>query len=113
MWLTLQLAILTDLINIIFESRTYDECRSLEDGLKYKYCTTWDYVLKVFAVFYQTVGSVKQCHSFLTKVRLFLLLLFCCEKDRFSLNYVVISISLCLTCVVIGNDLCPEGVSRV
>lgn len=41
--------------------------KALESGLKYKYCSSWDHVLKVFTVFYQVAGDLGQCHSFMSQ----------------------------------------------
>ena len=37
-------------------------------GLKYKYLSSWKYVLRVLATFYEVAGKSAVCRDFMTKV---------------------------------------------
>ena len=43
--------------------------RAVESGLKYKYLSSWDCVLKVLSTFYEVLGGNAGCQQFMTKVR--------------------------------------------
>ena len=43
--------------------------RAVESGLKYKYYSSWDHILKVLATFYQVAAGSTLCQPFMAKVK--------------------------------------------
>ena len=43
--------------------------RAVESGLKYKFYSSWDHILKVLATFYQVAAGSSLCQPFMAKVR--------------------------------------------
>ena len=52
---------------ILFISFPY---RAVEAGLKYKYYSSWDHILKTLATFYQVAAGSPLCQPFMAKVLL-------------------------------------------
>ena len=42
--------------------------RAVEVGLKYKFLSSWKYVLRVLGTFYEVAGRHETCVNFMTKV---------------------------------------------